>query len=78
MAIIEVFTRRLRIARTSSGMLQTELAEAIRCKREIISAYENGARTPRIDRLLLMCQVLHVSADWLLGLSDVRERRGHT
>lgn len=34
--------------------------------------YENGPSTPGTKVVLKMCQTFGVSADWLLGLSDVR------
>ena len=58
---------RLRKLRKSHNLTQKQLAGLIRSTDSIISAYENGFRTPTLDNLLSIAAVFHVSTDYLLG-----------
>lgn len=52
--------------RKSSGMSQEELAERLNVSRQSISRWEMGSAMPDATNLLLLSQVFHVSADYLL------------
>lgn len=71
-----IFAQRLTEAMKKRGENQTTLAEKITTKyvtiqRQTISLYMNGQSRPDTERLTAIAKVLDVSADWLLGLSDV-------
>jgi transcriptional regulator with XRE-family HTH domain len=77
---VHILARRLGAAREAAGLTQTETA--LRCDLNLsnLNALERGkAEGIRGDTLYRLCQVLNVSADYLLGLSDnprPRRRRG--
>lgn len=39
--------------------------------KQAISQYEHGARRPDQDTLLALCDIFNVSADYLLGVSNI-------
>lgn len=53
-----------------SEIKQTELAEKIGVSKQCVSDYKSGKSVPSLETLYLICKVLDVSADYLLGLSD--------
>lgn len=72
-----VFSQRLREIMKERGENQTTLAEKIAeqfltIQRQTISLYMNGQSRPDTERLTAIAKTLNVSADWLLGLSDVK------
>lgn len=68
--VVGVFKKRLRLARKWSGLTQEELAIKVNTKKTTISNYETGYSTPSIEMLDLLCDVLNVSSDFLLGRTD--------
>lgn len=65
------FAFRLRFAIERSGMQQKNLAAAIHLSPARLSNYVNGHSEPSLDILQLLCSELKVSADYLIGLTDV-------
>jgi transcriptional regulator with XRE-family HTH domain len=61
---------RLRQARESHGLTQVEFAKQLGTVQTQIHRYENGKTEPLPEQIVAMAQVLEVSADWLLGLTD--------
>lgn len=51
-------------------LTQDQLSKKLHVDQTTISAYENGRGQPDIDKLRQLCKILHVSADYLIGLSD--------
>jgi len=49
---------KIRIARVTLGITQQELADAINVRRPYISALERGARTPSLNVISLLSEVL--------------------
>ncbi len=49
-------------------MSQVELANKIGMSKSIISKYCLGKREPSLDALILICNALQESADYLLGI----------
>lgn len=62
------FTRRLQEAIWQSGLSNRELARRAHISRGLLYAYLNGQSTPTGENLMRLCEVLKVSADWLLGI----------
>lgn len=66
---------RIRQAREAKGLKQSELAELIGVKSDVvISNWESDKNKPKADKMVLLCQVLGISLSWLLdyyGTSDV-------
>jgi transcriptional regulator with XRE-family HTH domain len=57
----------LRLARQASGLSQEQLAFDAKRDRTYISHLENGHKSPTLDVLLRICQVLNVAASELVG-----------
>ena len=74
-----VFASRLTESMKDRGLNQTHLQAKIfeqsgeTLQRQTISLYMNGQSKPDTERLTLLCRALGVSADWLLGLQEVKE-----
>ena len=64
------FSDRLKEALQTKQVSQSELARKIHLSQSIVNNYCTGRRTPPIDVLILICQALNESADYLLGLVD--------
>jgi transcriptional regulator with XRE-family HTH domain len=60
---------RLAQARITRGLTQAALAAKSHVPHAMmVSAWERGRNLPRIDYLVAIARVLHVSVDWLCGL----------
>jgi transcriptional regulator with XRE-family HTH domain len=65
-------SKRIVELREERGETQQELADAIGITRQSLSRYEIAARTINVDVLGELAKHFNVSADYLLGLTDVR------
>lgn len=61
---------RIAIARKAAGLNQDQVAEAIGVHKQTISRWERGKRAPNGEEIRLLVNLLHCSADFILGLSD--------
>lgn len=66
------FASRLKKLREAAGLTQTELGNRLGCSRGSISYYEQELRTPDIVTLNKACDFFGVSADYLLGRTNLR------
>lgn len=66
------FPTRLRELMKENGITQKALAEIIGVQPQTVSLYAIGQSLPNTDTLSAIASSFHVSADWLLGLSDVK------
>lgn len=57
---------RLQTLRKKSGLSQEKLAEILHVTRQAVSKWENGQSSPDLDNLAAMCELYHVSADYIL------------
>lgn len=68
----ETFGARLKKLRLKSQYeSQDSLAEAVGIARQTLGNYENNSRKPDSEIIIRLSQVLGVSTDYLLGLTDV-------
>ena len=65
------FAQKLKKARINKNLSQGEVSKALGMSRNAFTNYETGIREPSLETLKKICQVLDVSADYLLGLTDV-------
>ena len=65
-----MFGENLKQLREQSGIKQSALAHDVGVSRSAINAWEMGVSMPSVANLLVLCQIFHVSADYLLGLTD--------
>ena len=54
------------------GMNQKELCEKAEINEATLSRYENGLREPKAATLSKLAEILEVSTDYLLGITDIR------
>ena len=67
-------TDNLKAARKKSGKTQKEVAEGIGIGQGTYKNYETGAREPNGETLVAIANYFDVSTDYLLGLTDKKER----
>lgn len=68
----EYIGKRIRKLRSESQMSQEELGKIIAVDKSTISGYELGRIAPPLDVVVRLAQYFHVSADYLLGITDNR------
>lgn len=64
------FPARLREVREENNLKQKELGELLGYSQVCIAKWESGDREPKLDDLIRLCNILKVSAGYLLGLED--------
>lgn len=64
------FAERLKESRIQNKIGQVELAEKCNVKQSCVSKWERGVTLPDAEMIVTICEVLHESADYLLGLKD--------
>ena len=62
--------KRLEQIRIKRGLSRAQLAELAGVSVGALGYYERSERDPDMEKLSALCHALHVSADYLLGLSD--------
>ena len=68
------FSRTLALLRQEKGISQRKAAKELGISQALLSHYENGIREPGLAFVKKACDFYHVSADYLLGLSDAAGR----
>ena len=64
------FENRLRMARIKRGITQQRTADMANTSLRNYQCYEQGVRRQKYETLVELCNILNVSADYLLGLTD--------
>ena len=64
----------LREARKNSGMTQKEVAQKVGVARSTYALYETGERSPDVEVVKKLAEVLGVSGDYLIG--NIKTRSG--
>ena len=67
-----LFAKRLRELRQEKNLSQAELAAKLGYGYTAISNYENGRNEPSFSDFIRICELLDVSADYILGISEIR------
>ncbi|MCQ2485999.1 MAG: helix-turn-helix domain-containing protein [Clostridia bacterium] len=62
--------QRIRAARESAGFTQENLAEAVGVSRTAVARWESDDIEPKLQNLILIAELLHVSTDSLLGIGS--------
>lgn len=65
-----MFEERIKELRLSLGLNQIQFGRKLFITKQCISNWENGNIQPSIDMLIKICNTSHVSADYLLGLTN--------
>ena len=66
---------RLKAIRNAAGLSQREMAERVGVSNKVLSFYEQGRNTPDAAFIARFAEVNQCSADYLLGLSDVKTQK---
>jgi len=66
------FSERLQLLRALNKVSQEQLAKALGVSRMRVSHYEVGRNVPDSDFVIKAAKYFNVSADYILGLSDVK------
>ena len=72
---MDIFKDRLKEQRIKSGATQKAMGEYLGITTRAYQFYESGERYPDFQGLLLLADYFDVSIDYLVGRSDVPERR---
>ena len=72
----EIFSKRIRELRNGHDVSQMQLANALGLTQNAIGMMERGYRGTTIDKIVLLARDFHVSADYLLGITDDPAWRG--
>lgn len=62
---------KLKQLRIEKGLTQKQVADYLGCSTRAYGHYEAGEREPTFDFFKKLCLLFEVSADYLLGLSDI-------
>ena len=68
---MRTFSETMSALRKARGLSQRKAAADLSISQALLSHYENGAREPGLDFVRRACAYYGVSADYLLGLSDL-------
>lgn len=60
----------LKKIRKEKGLSQAQVAEALQTTQQQYSKYEKGIHELPASRIVALCRIFDVSADWLLGLEE--------
>ncbi|MCL2772373.1 MAG: helix-turn-helix domain-containing protein [Oscillospiraceae bacterium] len=70
-----IFAERVKEMRLSKNLKQIELGNILSLSVQAINDIEKGRKITTFDSLVILAEYFNVSTDWLLGVSDMRERR---
>ena len=76
MRTVIIFKDRLQQLRKQANLQQKELGAQIGLSANAISMLETGNRETTFEKLVLLAEFFHVSADYLLGVTDDPTWRG--
>ena len=68
--MLNKFAERLKEVRAENNISQFKLAELCNVQQSCVSKWERGATLPDAEMIVVICGVLHVSADYLLGIAN--------
>lgn len=57
-----------------SKLTTVEIAQKIGVSSEMVTQYKTTKKLPKLDTFKKLCEVLDVSADYILGLTDIKDR----
>lgn len=64
------YHERIKNLREDHDLTQTEVAQYLHIAQTTYSQYELGKRSIPVDYIIALCKFYHVSADYMLGLSN--------
>lgn len=70
---MSIIADRLRLMRVMNRWSQRQVAEKIGYSTAALNSWENGKCSPNAEALALLVGIYDCSADYVLGISDVRK-----
>ncbi len=67
----QAFKTRLKEELENSKLTVKQFADMVGVSPEMVTQYYTTKKLPKLDTFAKICKVLNVSADYLLGLSDI-------
>ncbi len=67
------YNEKMQFIRDSKNITQKEIAEKLGIKQQQYARYEKGINLMPITYIKNVCQILDISADYLLGLTETKE-----
>ena len=68
--MLNKFAERVKELRIENHISQNKFAELCNVQQSCVSKWERGMTLPDAEMIVVICRVLHVSADYLLGMVD--------
>lgn len=65
-----MYVRRIRDLREDHDLTQQNVADILGTSQTMYARYERGANELPLRHLLTLCELYHVSSDYILGLSE--------
>lgn len=69
--MVEMFIKRVKEQMALNNVSMYKLAKDIEVNKQTVNFWLNGVNEPKISYLIKLCDYFDVSADYLLGLSEV-------
>lgn len=63
-------SERLKEVRLENRLTQAQFGKMLAVSQDTISLWEKGKSLPSVECVLTVCKLFHVSADYLLGLTE--------
>ena len=73
MAVREILSERLKLCRKEAGLTQIQVAIYCDITEQAYQNYERMTREPKLEILIRLGDLFHVSLDYLTGRTDQRE-----
>ena len=70
---MNTFGQRLKQLRLDNKILSKDLANEMSITTRAFNYYEEDKREPNLKNIRFLCEYFDVSADYLLGLSDIKD-----
>jgi transcriptional regulator with XRE-family HTH domain len=70
---MSILNQRLKQLRNEKNLTQIDVVKDNNISERAYRYYETGEREPTSSTIIKLCEYFQVSADYLLGLSDVKE-----
>jgi len=68
---MKTYIKRIRELREDNDRTQKEIAGYLGTTQQVYSRYENGENEMPLRHIIALCRYYGVSADYILGLSDI-------
>lgn len=69
------FPKRLRILMEEQHKTQQDVADYLKKSRQAVGSYANGSSSPDWETIAQLARYFHISSDWLLGVSNIRDKQ---